>query len=897
MTNYVGAVKTLLTVLPLFMCVFLSSSCSSGENWLRREDDRGVVVPRPSGRVAQGMLAVKLKNNVSDASVLFTDTMSFEVISVRRMFTGPACFEERKKQYGLDRWYIVSFDPQMQMTRAAGDMLSSGRVETVEYIPEAVLDCMPASDIVFPFDDPKLPEQWHYQNYGDEAQSWLAGSDINLFEAWKITTGNPDVVVAVIDGGIQYNHEDLMDNVWVNEKEASGMAGIDDDGNGYVDDIYGYSFVIGDGDAFKGEIVPQKHGTHVAGTVAAVNNNGIGVSGVAGGDYAAGKPGVRLMSCQISQEGADALIPPAFVYAADNGAVIAQCSWGVDGEMPESLKSAIDYFIDCAGMDENGNQTGPMAGGIAVFAAGNSGATRGYPAMYDRVMAVSAIGADYEAAYYTNYGEWVDICAPGGDVYKNQLVISTVTRGGYDGLQGTSMACPHVSGVAALVVSAYGAPGFTNENLWYTLLAGTKKTVYDHNPAYKGRLGAGMIDAALCLQAYGSEAPYPVENLEVISSTSGSITLCWTVPDDPDGNGEAPVLFKVYCSTSSLPDDGSAMDDGVAVTEFPVSGFEVGDRFTAEIAGLEPDTRYYIRVAALDKIHNCSLLSEQLVCSTTDNTPPYIDPVDGTDIVVKAHETGTLSFLVSDYDGDELEVSLKSGTDALAATLEEGVATVTVNGLNMPGDKRGSKHSAYLVVTDGKSSAESMFTYTVLSNSAPEIKSFPDDILFNGTGMSALLDLSEIFQDKDGENLAYQYSIIGQKDVVDVALSSNELSVYGKKFGQISLAVSASDAVGEVCSVSFKVLVRDASRYADIYPNPVIDTLWMRTPVSVFGASLKIRTSGGGNVMSFDGLSSSPFSPAAVDLSGLKGGMYRAEFSFTDTNGMVRTVSSDIVKL
>jgi hypothetical protein len=116
---------------------------------------------------------------------------------------------------------------------------------------------------------------------------------------------------------------------------------------------------------------------------------------------------------------------------------------------PESDKAAIDYFVKYAGFDENGNQTGPMAGGLVVFAAGNDAVNVGYPSDYENCMAVSAIAGDYTEAYYTNYGDWVDIAAPGGDEFKNHLVISTVPDNKYAGFQGTSMACPHVSGVAA----------------------------------------------------------------------------------------------------------------------------------------------------------------------------------------------------------------------------------------------------------------------------------------------------------------------------------------------------------------------------------------------------------------------------------------------------------------
>ncbi len=133
------------------------------------------------------------------------------------------------------------------------------------------------AQVSYRFNDPRLPEQWHYQNFGNISGT-VAGADINLFPAWEVTTGSPEVVVAIIDGGIDYTHEDLAANMCINEAELNGLPGVDDDGNGFVDDIYGFNFCTN-----SGEIYPHSHGTHVAGTVGAVNNNGIGVAGVAGG--------------------------------------------------------------------------------------------------------------------------------------------------------------------------------------------------------------------------------------------------------------------------------------------------------------------------------------------------------------------------------------------------------------------------------------------------------------------------------------------------------------------------------------------------------------------------------------------------------------------------------------
>ena len=307
-----------------------------------------------------------------------------------------------------------------------------------------------------------------------------------------------------------------------------GQPGVDDDRNGYVDDIYGFNFTS---DNYSGTITAEDHGTHVAGTIAAVNNNGIGVAGIAGGDYAKGKQGVRIMACQTGPGAA--YIASAFTYAADNGAVITQNSWGCDPSYT-AIFQAIDYFNRYAGQD-NGVQVGPMDGGLCIFAAGNSSSSTQdvFPADYEGVMAVASIGADYEIAYYSNYGDWVDITAPGGDAAKRQQILSTIPNNKYGEMQGTSMACPHASGVAALIVSAFGGEGFTRENLWDIMVSGVRD-IYEYNPKYEGMLGAGLIDAELCLTSYGPNPPEPVTDLEAVSSTGGSITLQWTVPEDSD---------------------------------------------------------------------------------------------------------------------------------------------------------------------------------------------------------------------------------------------------------------------------------------------------------------------------------------------------------------------------
>ena len=413
--------------------------------------------------------------------------------------------ERLARELGLHRWYSVKFDKSIPVRKFAKEVAPSKHVNAIEFNTIVSL----ASDLkahpmsmgnmadtralepMSSFNDPYAKYQWNLHNSGDEAIAKTAreGADVGVLDAWELCTGSSDVVVAVIDGPVQYNHPDLAAAMWVNEAELNGREGVDDDGNNYVDDIYGYNF---NSAGYSGGKInwttegESGHGTHVAGIVAAVNNNGIGISSIAGGSGSG--DGVRIMGCQVFDgafAASDRDMSNAFIYAADNGACIAQCSYAYD---PRSFDSdnayinhtsieynAIKYFIN----PENCNHSA-IGQNLAIFASGNETTSNsGYPGALPICVSVTAYGPDYLPTGYTNYGRGCNIAAPGGDYSIGNSVsqilstcIKDVVGDDYAWMEGTSMACPHVSGVAALGISYAAKIGkkFEGDDYRHTLL-------------------------------------------------------------------------------------------------------------------------------------------------------------------------------------------------------------------------------------------------------------------------------------------------------------------------------------------------------------------------------------------------------------------------------------------
>lgn len=535
------------------------------------------------------------------------------VRSFRRIFREAGKFEAAHRAYGLHLWYEIEFDSTFSASQVRADYAGTDQFEIVEQ-PKKVYQIGPAMtdappEVPLTTNDPLFGDQWHYENTGQTGGK--PGADISLVSAWSLETGSSQVIVAVIDGGIDIRHPDLTAAMWINTDEIAGN-GIDDDLNGYIDDVNGYGF--GDN---TGTLHPNFHGTHVGGTVGAVTNNGIGVSGIAGGSGTGN--GVRLMSCAgfglIGVGGFE----DAMVYAADNGAVISQNSWGGGST---AIEDAIDYFIARAGLDNSAAnfglniQIGPMRGGIVIFAAGNSNTNDpnvGYPASYAPVMAVASTDHNDKRSTFSNYGTWVDIAAPGSAVFSTY----PVGEGSYALLSGTSMACPHVSGAAALVVSKFKGPGLNPTQVWGRLRE-TADNIDAENPAFVGALGSGRLNAFHALQSDDGIPPAPITDLAVADELLTSIRLTWTASGGSGLVGTASYYDLRYSTTPITEGNFAAATSASSVPKPKVSG----STEVVEITGLLPTTTYYFAVKAGDYFGNLSSLSN--VVSATTLEPPII---------------------------------------------------------------------------------------------------------------------------------------------------------------------------------------------------------------------------------------------------------------------------------
>ncbi len=414
-----------------------------------------------------GRLIVRTEpGKVHEAETYLKD--NFKVLSMRPLFkvTNKTHMDLYNK-YRLGDYIVVDFSDKDNINNIKNSLLANELFETAEFDYRIIPMYMP--------NDPSVTLQWAFFKIGATG-------------AWEISKGDKSVKIVIDDTGVDWKHEDLLGNLWQNlGEDADGdghvlefingewqfdpgdINGADDDGDGYVDDFIGWNFLNNSNDPEPDTTQDgYYHGTHVAGICGAVTDNGIGVASAAFNVSL-----VASRSYWISNS-ADAL-----QWAADMGFDVFNMSWGTTADL-SYLRNAINYAHD--------------AGVLLVAAAGNdasSDSSQNYPASYSNVIAVAATNRNDQHSYYTNFGTWVDIAAPGGDYYVDPMILSTMPNNSYDYLQGTSMASPMVASVAALVKAAN--PFLSNDNI-RDILLNTADSIND-TLFLQGQLGAGRVNA------------------------------------------------------------------------------------------------------------------------------------------------------------------------------------------------------------------------------------------------------------------------------------------------------------------------------------------------------------------------------------------------------------------
>ena len=866
--------KHILRLLLISVSIMTAVSCR--QEMTPSLNETNTIVNDYGGETVPGQLIIKVSDELvanienNDINSLEEAGATVNIRNMERLFPHAGRFEERTRAAGLHKWYVVSYDESIK-TKAATSGLSIPGVEIIE-VPAQIerigsgsisvqdMSLCASSEALF-FNDPELKNQWHYFNDGS-ANSSVSGCDINVVPVWeRYTTGSEDVIVAVVDEGVDFSHEDLNANMWQNPDEKG-------------DRRYGFNFISN-----TTKVVPGDHGTHVAGTISAVNNNGIGVSGIAGGNHAEGIKGVRIMSCQIFQGKESGSGAAAIKWGADHGAVISQNSWGYTDatSTPQSIKDAVDYFIKYAGVDENGQQTGPMIGGLVFFAAGNEDRDYAHPASYENVIAVTSVGADYRRAYYSCYGSWADIAAPGGDAKKGNQVVSTITGNRYGRMQGTSMACPHVSGVAALILSKFGGPGFTAEALKAKLLSKTTDIASFNRNHY---MGAGLVNAYMGVAGSGGKAPQKPSSITA-ESNSNTIHISITVPEDEDDG--KPYSMIVYYSKDGEPSHENGM-----FGMFYVGKAEAGDVIEGDISGLDFNTEYKLAAIASDLAGNRSDLSETIIVTTGDNSNPIIEGPENASISLKPHETVAVEFECIEPDGHFYNIEMECDSQsATLDTLQRNMPIIRIKGFE---DESGN-YSAKLKVTDIYG-AETVRTidYTILENHKPyTVKNIEDFIFSSKSGGTITLPVGEYFMDDDGEQLDYKIDI-SNTTVLNVTYAKGSFNITPMNYGYSDITITATDIRGETAQLGFRVLVRDSKEDVDVYPNPTEDYLFIRTSTEA-SVNYELISSSGQTVL--NGASDiSPFTPAKLDLTQFAPGIYQVSI---DING--KNYTRRIVKL
>ena len=545
--------------------------------------------------------------------------------------------------------------------------------------------------------DPSYPLLWGLHNTGQTGG--VTGADIGAEAAWSISVGDRSVLVGVIDSGIDYTHPDLAANIWTNPGEIPGN-GLDDDNNGFVDDVHGWDFLNNDNDPSD----DFGHGTHVAGTIGAVGDNNLGVVGV---NWRVSLLPLKFLNS--SGNGPTSAAVAAINYATALGVDVLNNSWG-GYDFSQTLLDAI--------------RSAETAGVLFVCAAGNNGTSNDnlpfYPANYDvsNVISVAATDQYDSKAVFSNFGPaTVDLAAPGVDIY------STLPGGHYGPLSGTSMAAPHVSGVAALIRAV--APDMPAVEVKREILEGAVPLSTLAPYVATG----GRLSAFLPIATRDDVPPGPIADLATGMAASNSIALTWTATGDDGAVGRA-MTYDVRYSTSPIAE--SDFSQAARATRPPAPG-NPGSHETMEVGSLAAATTYFFAVKALDEWGNPGPLGG--TASGTTLPPPTFDSTPASfSADLRTGDTTTRTLLIRNAGEGTLDWTIPppaiSGPGGVAQSVAAG-APATVQGAASIG--AGTRRESSLV---GGAGGPDAFGYRSIDSDQPGGPDFVwEDLTQTGRGV------------------------------------------------------------------------------------------------------------------------------------------------------------------
>ncbi|MCA4806968.1 S8 family serine peptidase [Myroides odoratimimus] len=930
--------------LSILVSALLLSGCSYDD---QAKNTDGELTEQYQPKGIEGMMTIKLQpeilqaiDNTKNELAIPTGIASLDhylesigAYKMKRVFPFAGKHEQMQVNENLNAWYTV-WHEHAKMTPSLRSDTKKNNSDIIAYT-EPVYEPRLESHSISPianvqaskssvsfFNDPLFSKQWNllnlgtignYQNGDEHIISSIPGADINIIPAWQQETGSADVIVSIVDGGVDIHHEDLIDNLWINEGEIPGN-GIDDDNNGYVDDVYGFNFVDETGD-----IEAHDHGTHVAGVIAAKNDNGIGISSIAGGNGKV-KSGVRIMSSQIFKNNpnhnpkdpdsrpnlsvkSSNHTAAAIVYGANNGAVISQNSWGYDVgiKTPRVVKEAIDYFNKYAG--HSGKSKSLMQGGIVIFAASNDNTEyKTYPAAEPDVIAVAAYAPDFSATWYTNYGNWVDIAAPGGSSRigkkyphlggeMTSAILSTISsskgQSRYGYMQGTSMAAPHVSGIASLIISKYGNPGYTREELKQRLLTSVKVLNANNfnTPTYADKLGKGFIDASAALSEYDSSAlpTRPVFVDHAITTGYSSIKLAWQPELPASGKNTNIESYILYMSEREIT-ESNYKDDSVKQLEIPASFSQAESVLERTMTNLKSGTTYYFAIKSFARSGKSSdliiykggiatLLNRAPVITSNVDTSRYLE-IAGNDVL-------EILFTVNDPENHtwDYEVS-NSAQNYHHRSGNQVVVRIFANKYYK------GNHSVTLTVKDqyGAQSGTRV-DFLKKEKNPPRLKDQNKtfNIPYND---KQSFDLRQMMIDDNLKDLKFRIKSVANNNIT-ASLNNAELLVTGNGIGASSISIVAVDNHAQELEFTIPVFVYKNQGIYSLYPTVATTKVYVKVGEVVKGeVRLRIRDVMGRQVKQ-ESFNTSELDPVKqtylVDIHSLSPGKYELSIMHNGT--------------